>query len=73
MGMGIEGARFSSGLGRAKVNADGNHGRDEGPSQDEIAAVVGEIVGRFRPARIVLFGSRAWGAPGADSDVDCWW
>src|SRR4051812_48349824 len=28
------------------------------------------VGGRFRPERIILFGSRAYGTPHADSDVD---
>jgi predicted nucleotidyltransferase len=28
------------------------------------------VAERFRPERIILFGSYAWGAPTADSDVD---
>jgi predicted nucleotidyltransferase len=35
-----------------------------------IIAVVDEIARRFRPAKIVLFGSYAWGAPTVDSDID---
>lgn len=49
------------------VEAEGGIG---GPSREAIAGVVGEIAARFRPERVVLFGSRAWGEPGADSDVD---
>lgn len=29
-----------------------------------------QIAERFHPDRIILFGSRAWGTPHADSDVD---
>lgn len=35
-----------------------------------IADMVRRIVERFRPERIVLFGSRGRGTPQADSDVD---
>ena len=28
------------------------------------------IVAEFHPLRVYLFGSRAWGAPQADSDID---
>ena len=28
------------------------------------------IVRRFRPEKIILFGSRAWGKPRRDSDID---
>ena len=36
----------------------------------EIKAVSREIVRRFNPQRIILFGSHAWGKPTEDSDVD---
>lgn len=32
--------------------------------------VVRHIVQRFHPEKVILFGSHAWGAPEADSDVD---
>jgi predicted nucleotidyltransferase len=35
-----------------------------------IQEIVGRIATRFRPLRIVLFGSRARGTAGPDSDVD---
>ena len=41
-----------------------------GPSRAAIAEVAALIAERFRPERIVLFGSRAYGVPTADSDVD---
>lgn len=41
-----------------------------GPSRREIAAVVAAIVERFRPEQVVLFGSRAYGEPTAESDID---
>ena len=41
-----------------------------GPSQEAIAEVVAAIARDFAPQRIVLFGSRAYGEPTADSDVD---
>jgi predicted nucleotidyltransferase len=37
---------------------------------DAIKAIVEQIVSRFRPQRIILFGSQAWGTPTPDSDVD---
>lgn len=40
------------------------------PSQRQIADVAGFIAARFRPRRIVLFGSRAAGVTTPDSDVD---
>jgi predicted nucleotidyltransferase len=36
----------------------------------EIEAYAQQLVERFQPARIVLFGSHAQGTPSADSDVD---
>jgi predicted nucleotidyltransferase len=36
----------------------------------DIQAAVMEIARRFRPERIILFGSYAYGRPTADSDVD---
>lgn len=41
-----------------------------GPSGEVIAAAVAVIAERFRPERITLFGSRAYGVPTAESDVD---
>ena len=35
-----------------------------------IRAFVDEVVRRFRPELVVLFGSYAYGRPNADSDVD---
>jgi len=39
-------------------------------SAETIEAVVRQIVERFRPERIILFGSYAYGQPGPASDVD---
>jgi predicted nucleotidyltransferase len=36
----------------------------------KIKAFVGEVARQFQPQRVVLFGSYAYGRPGADSDVD---
>ena len=36
----------------------------------DIREVCRAIVDRFKPERIVLFGSHAWGRPTEDSDVD---
>jgi predicted nucleotidyltransferase len=36
----------------------------------DIEWYVGEIVRRFKPQRVILFGSYAYGAPSQDSDVD---
>lgn len=39
-------------------------------SRDEIQAFVDQVVQRFRPTKVILFGSYAYGEPNADSDVD---
>jgi predicted nucleotidyltransferase len=39
-------------------------------SRAEIQAFVDEVVRRFRPTAIILFGSHAYGRPTKDSDVD---
>src|SRR5438477_5662098 len=39
-------------------------------SRREIQAFVDQVARRFRPARVILFGSYAYGHPTADSDVD---
>ena len=39
-------------------------------TSDAIATVVQQIALRFRPNRIILFGSHAYGKPRPDSDVD---
>ena len=44
--------------------------RVNGNMQDILALVTGRIVPRFRPHRIILFGSHAHGQPGVDSDLD---
>ena len=36
----------------------------------EIEHVVQQIVAKFRPQRVILFGSYAYGAPTEDSDAD---
>lgn len=38
--------------------------------RQKIRAFVDEVVRRFQPERVVLFGSYAYGRPDADSDVD---
>jgi HEPN domain-containing protein/predicted nucleotidyltransferase len=43
---------------------------DARPGRAQLAAVVAQVAEEFRPARIVLFGSRAYGTPTYDSDVD---
>ena len=35
-----------------------------------IKKVTGKIRDNFRPQKIILFGSRAWGKPSPDSDLD---
>jgi len=39
-------------------------------SRDEIRKLANRIAEMFRPERIILFGSYAYGSPRADSDVD---
>jgi len=39
-------------------------------SRTEIHSFVGQLVRRFRPADVILFGSYAHGHPTEDSDVD---
>ena len=39
-------------------------------SRDAIQNFVEQVVLRFRPAKVILFGSYAYGRPSADSDVD---
>lgn len=36
----------------------------------EIQNIVDKIISEFRPEKIILFGSHAWGKPNKDSDVD---
>jgi len=38
--------------------------------RNKIHAFVDEVVRQFRPKRVVLFGSYAYGEPNEDSDVD---
>ncbi len=39
-------------------------------SMEDIQSLADRIARAFRPERIVLFGSYAWGTPTPDSDVD---
>ena len=39
-------------------------------SRDEILRFVKQVVRRFEPWQVILFGSYAYGRPTADSDVD---
>ena len=38
--------------------------------QKEIKKVVNQIIKKYKPEKVILFGSFAWGKPTADSDVD---
>lgn len=38
--------------------------------QAELDRIVDTIVAKFDPEKVILFGSRAWGKPGPDSDAD---
>ena len=41
------------------------------PAQNStLQTLVGKIVRGFKPDKVILFGSHAWGQPGTDSDVD---
>jgi len=40
------------------------------PTQDEIRRVTQVLADTFRPQKIILFGSRAYGTPRLDSDAD---
>lgn len=39
-------------------------------AQDLIESVIRQIVEQFRPQKVILFGSYAYGRPTSDSDVD---
>ncbi len=39
-------------------------------TEQKIKEVADEIIARFQPEKIILFGSWAWGVPHDDSDVD---
>ena len=36
----------------------------------KIAEITDKIVKEFKPEKIILFGSYAWGKPNKDSDID---
>jgi predicted nucleotidyltransferase len=40
------------------------------PTTEDIQRIAALIAQRFKPSKIILFGSRAYGNPRADSDVD---
>ena len=39
-------------------------------TQEEIKKISDKIIDNYKPEKIILFGSYAWGVPGPDSDVD---
>lgn len=39
-------------------------------TEDILSEVIRRLVEEFDPEKIILFGSRAWGNPGPDSDYD---
>jgi uncharacterized protein len=39
-------------------------------TQEKIKEITDKIVKEYKPEKIILFGSYAWGKPGPDSDVD---
>lgn len=38
--------------------------------QQKIKEIADKIANEFKPEKVILFGSYAWGNPGLDSDVD---
>ena len=38
--------------------------------EQEIQNITDTIIEKFKPEKVVLFGSRAWGSPDKDSDID---
>ncbi len=49
----------------------GGSGTDKRATRDgEIERIVRRIVEGYRPAKVILFGSHAYGHPTADSDID---
>ncbi len=42
----------------------------ESITQDKIKEISDKIVNNYKPEKIILFGSYAWGKPGPDSDLD---
>jgi predicted nucleotidyltransferase len=47
-----------------------DHDQGVGSHDKVLAEAIGRIVAGFRPQRIYLFGSRAWGCPQESSDYD---
>ena len=39
--------------------------------QENLQDIVRHLVNAYHPLQIVLYGSFAWGAPHADSDIAC--
>ena len=39
-------------------------------SDELLAGITDRLVKKFRPYKLILFGSYAWGKPGKDSDID---
>jgi uncharacterized protein len=39
-------------------------------NQEKLKQITDKIVKEYKPEKIILFGSWAWGKPGPDSDVD---
>lgn len=42
----------------------------EHSADEELRHIASALVTHYRPEKIILFGSRAWGEPRADSDAD---
>lgn len=38
--------------------------------RETLSSAVDQIVQKFQPEKVILFGSYAWGTPGPESDVD---
>lgn len=38
--------------------------------QQDLDRIVGQLVVYYQPEKVILFGSRVYGSPGEDSDVD---
>jgi predicted nucleotidyltransferase len=38
--------------------------------QERLGHIVQRLIAQYRPERIILYGSLAWGQPHADSDID---
>lgn len=43
---------------------------NESITQEKIKKISDKIVESYKPEKIILFGSYAWGTPGPDSDID---